>query len=75
MVNSLTERVKNLKVSWKFHEDRIVDKVIFVDESETRTVVRPKGVRYSSSFTPEEFAKYLYQAFHVQKSFEQLNRS
>lgn len=75
MVNSLTERVKDLKVTWKFQDDRIVDQVIFVDESETRTVVRPKGVRYSSSFTPEEFAKYLYQAFHVQKSFEQLNRS
>lgn len=75
MVHSLTERVKDLKVSWKFHYDRIVDQVIIVDEFDNRTVIRPKGVRYSSSFTPEEFAKYLYQAFYIQQSFEQLNRS
>lgn len=65
-----TERVNNLIVSFQYHEDRIIDQVIIVDESDNRTVVRPKGVRYSSSFNPKQFANYLYHAFYAQKSLE-----
>lgn len=74
MVYIHTERVKHLKVSWTYHDDRIIDKVIFVDESElpiVRTVVSPKNLLYSLAIDPIEFAISLYKSYYLQKSLEQ----
>lgn len=68
-----TERVKNLTVSWTYYEDRLIDKVYFVDKSSipfARTIVSPKNLRYSLAKSPIEFALSLYKSYYLQKSFE-----
>lgn len=75
MVYIHSVRIRNLKVSWTYHDNGTVENVIFVDESKLpfrRQVVTPRNpdLRYSTVDSALEFARSLYNAYYLQQSLE-----